>query len=604
MTDPKTENDSPLSSPNGKRAFNLLPAGIISVAFLIFTLLPSFYSSAGIWATPLAVLLTISACVLVLAPGFALLTLVGNRVPASLSPGIVILSSSLSGWLLFWAWFAHPHVGMVASLAVSAAAMLALSSKPVAAAWKQISQPATVSVIVCIGYLSLAGDRGGLDYDQLIAGRYWAVLDNSIPRLFADCLINNKVGLKPVLLADWHSSDRPPLQTGMLMVAYPFVNQAGSSIAYLLLAVAVNIFWIWGLWGFLRALGLTERKILQVMILITLVGAVFVNSVYTWPKMLASALAFTAGTALLIPDYSKRIRTWVVGSAAALSLLAHGAALFALLGFATLFWARRKEWPIREIIMTAAIAASLYLPWMAYQKFYDPPGDRLIKWHLAGVEAMDESRPPLRTILEEYKKSGITGFAANKFHNIRMLLGDTTDFNGVCARGYAHPGWNDTLAGQMREFFLLRFGPAPTLLLIGLPLLFVPKVRQANWFKPLSGVLLATLVAFWFFEFGSTPSSSTWLCHAPYTALLLWCGLCALAISELGDKWFFIFLPLHLILFFALWDYNVAEWSAGQPPAFPGQSDFVARLLALFSFLALVAMFLRSKPWASEADRK
>jgi hypothetical protein len=604
MTDTKTENDSPLSSPNKKRAFNLLPAGIITVAFLIFTSLPAFYSSAGIWATPLAVLLTLSACVLVFAPGIALLTLLGNKIPASLSPGIVILGSAVSGWLLFWAWFAHPHAGMVASLTVSAAAMLVLSSRPVTAAWKRISLPATVSVIVCIGYISLAGDRGGLDYDQLIAGRYWAVLDNSIPRLFADCLINDKAGLKPVLLADWHSSDRPPLQTGMLMVAYPFVNQAGGSIAYLLLAVVINIFWIWGLWGFLRAVGLTERKILQVTILVILVGAVFVNSVYVWPKMLAAALAFTAGTALLLSDCSKRIRALVVGSAAALSLLAHGAALFALLGFVTLFWVRRKEWPIREILMTAAVAALLYLPWMAYQKFYDPPGDRLIKWHLAGLEPVNESRSPFKTIVEEYTKSGIQGFAANKLHNLRMLLGDPTDWNGACARGYAHPGWNDTLAGRMREFFLLRFGPAPTLLLIGLPLLFVPKVRQAIWFKPLSGVLLTTLVTFWFFEFGSTPSSSTWLCHAPYTALLLWCGLCALAISELGDKWFFIFLPLHLILFFALWDYNVAEWSAGQPPAFPGQPDFVARLLALFSFLALVAMFLRSKQWASETDLK
>ena len=602
-TDPHAANGSPLSSPNRKRTFNLLPVAVITAAFLVFTTLPSHYATAGIFAAPLIVILTIAACILVFAPGFALLELLGEKIPASLSPGIVILGSAASGWLLFWAWFANPGLGMAASLALSGAAMLTLGSKPKLSAWKRIAVPAVVSVIVCIGYLSVAGDRGGLELgDNLISGRYWAILDNAIPQMFAQCLIHDKAGLKPFLLADWHSSDRPPLQTGMIMVAYPLVNQAAAPLAYLLLSVAVNIFWIWGLWGFLRAVGLTERNILQAVILITLVGAVFVNSVYTWPKMLAAALAFTAGAALLVQNCPRRIRSLMVGSAAALSLLAHGAALFALLGFATLFWARRKEWSLRDLLATAAIAALIYLPWMAYQKFYDPPGDRLIKWHLAGVQAVDESRAPLRTIVEEYKKFGWQGFAANKLHNFRMLLGDPTDWDGAAARGYAHPGWNTTVDGRLREFFILRFGPAPMLLLLGLPLLFVRQVRQAIWFPPLLGVLLTTLLIFLLFEFGATSSNSTWLCHAPYTALLLWCVVCALAIGEMGDKWFFIFLPLHLIIFVALWDYNVFEWSAGEPPAFPGQPDFIARLLAGLSLLTLVTIYLRSKQWLSQAD--
>ena len=603
LIDSKGQTDSSLLSPERKRSFKLLPIGIIISAFLIFTLLPSYYSSAGFFAAPLVVILTMSACILVFAPGFALLELVGEKVPASLSPGIVLIGSAAAGWLLFWAWFAHPYIGMYSSLALSTTAMLILSSKPVFLSWKAISVPAVVSVIVCLGYVSVAGDRGGLDYgNYLVGGRYWAVKDNAIPQMFANCLINHKAGLKPFLLGDWHSSDRPPLQTGMVMVAYPFVNLAGSSLAYLLLSVAVNIFWIWGLWGFLRALSLSEGKILQVVILVALVGAVFVNSVYTWPKMLAAALSLTVGAALFVQDCPKRVRALMVGSAAALSLLAHGAAIFALMGFVTLFWIRRKEWQMRDLVVTFTVAALIYIPWIAYQKFYDPPGDRLIKWHLAGVIPVNESRPPLTTIIEEYKKTGFRGVAVNKIHNLRMLLGDTTDWNGECARGFAQPGWNSTLAGQMRQFFVLRLGPAPMLLLIGLPLLFVSKVQRAIWFKPLLGVLIATLLVFWFFEFGSSPSTTTWLCHAPYTALLLWCVLCALAIGEMARKWFLIFLALHLILFVALWDYNVFMWSAGQPPADPGKPDFAARLVAVFSMLTLLAMLLRSKQWISKAD--
>ena len=390
---------------NGKQSLNLLPVGVISLAFLAFTFLPPLFPGRGILAAVLLVILTVSACVLVFAPGFALLALAGESVPASLAPGLVVIGSAVGGWVLFWAWFAAPAIGMCASLALSAAAMMILSFKPVRFAWKRTWLPAVVSVLVCIGYLAFTGDLGALNYgDQLVASRYWAVVDNSIPRIFADCLINHREGLKPYLVADWHSSDRPPLQTGMILVAYPFVKVAGGRLGYLLLASAANIFWIWGLWGFLRALGIGERKILQAMILVALVGAVFINTVYTWPKMLSAALSLTAGAALFIQNCPKRIRILVLASAVAFTLLSHGAGLFAVLGLVTLFWVRRKEWQVRDIIITAAVAGLIYFPWMAYQKFYDPPGDRLIKWHLAGVVPLDESRPAFGTIVEEYKK--------------------------------------------------------------------------------------------------------------------------------------------------------------------------------------------------------
>ncbi len=590
-------------STGGKSSIKFLPIYIITAAFLVVTRLPAFCSSAGIFTAPLTVILAASACTVVFAPGFALLVLMGNRVPASLSPGVVILGSAASGWLLFLAWFSNPLIGACSSLALLAMTMLVLNFSSVSLAWKRISVPAVVSVVVCIGYLSVAGDRGGLNYGaDLIDGRYWTVMDNLIPRIIADCLINDRAGLKPYLLGDWHSSDRPPLQTGMIMVAYPFVQQAGSAFGYLLLSVAVNIFWIWGLWGFLRAVGLADRKILQTVILITLVGAVFVNSVYTWPKMLAAALSLTAGAGLLAQACPKQIRTWVVGSAAALSLLAHGAAIFALLGFALLFWGRRKEWQIRDIAFTATVAALIYLPWTSYQKYYDPPGDRLVKWHLAGVTVRDESRPPFKAIVEEYKKAGLHGIVENKLRNLRMLLGDTTAWKEFDAHGFTNRGWNDSFAGHVRQFFLMRLGPAPMLLLIGFPLLMVPKVRQAIWFKPLLGVLVSTLFIFLLFEFGSTSLSSTWLWHAPYTALLLWCVVCALAIGEMGDKWFIVFLPLHLILFVVVWDYNVFEWSACPPPMNPGIPDFGARLVAGLCLLTLISICFRSKQWLSKSS--
>ena len=37
----------------------------------------------------------------------------------------------------------------------------------------------------------------------------------------------------------------------------------------------------------------------------------------------------------------------------------------------------------------------------AYQRYDDPPGDRLIKWHLAGVSEIDD-RGSLETIVDSY----------------------------------------------------------------------------------------------------------------------------------------------------------------------------------------------------------
>jgi len=591
------------SPPNKRQSPKLPPLFIIPSAFLIFVFLPPLYSFAGVFATPLIVVLAVSACVLVFAPGFMLLGLAGERIPANLAPGLVVVGSAAGGWLLFWAWFADPFIGLCASIALSAATMITLSLKPVLFSHKRTSVPVLASVIVCIGYLSVAGDRGGMQHgDQLVGVRYWAILDNQIPRMFADCLTEGRIGLKPFLHTDWHSSDRPPLQTGMIMTAYPLVERAGSHLAYLLLGAAVNIFWILGLWSFLRAVGVTERRILLVVILVALVGAVFINTVYTWPKMLSAALSLTVAAAILDRNCPKRIRTLVVGSASALSLLSHGSAAFALLGLAPLFWVRRKEWQTREVIATFAIAALIYCPWVAYQSFYDPPGNRLIKWHLAGVVPLDESRPSVKTIVEEYNKIGFSGFAVNKLHNLRMLLGDPTGWNGACAQGNAQPGWDSTFAGHLRHFFLLRLGPAPTLLLVGMPLLYARRVRRAAWVKPLGGVLIATSLVYLLLEFGSSPQTTTWLCHAPYTLLLLWCALGALAIGEMGNKWVFVFLPLHLALFVALWDYDVSMCSALQPPSNPGKADWAAMLISSFAALALVVLLLRLNRSAAQTD--
>ena len=51
----------------------------------------------------------------------------------------------------------------------------------------------------------------------------------------------------------------------------------------------------------------------------------------------------------------------------------------------------------------------LLLPWSAYQKFYDPPGDRLIKMHLGGIVPLDP-RPAIPAIIDAYANAPLGGY--------------------------------------------------------------------------------------------------------------------------------------------------------------------------------------------------
>src|SRR5690606_32261928 len=117
----------------------------------------------------------------------------------------------------------------------------------------------------------------------------------------------------------------------------------------------------------------------------------------------------------------------LLGASAALAMLGHGSTAFVLIGMALsalLLW-RWASWRLLAAAMAAF--AVLYLPWMAYQKFADPPGDRLVKWHLAGVQEVDP-RPLGEVLREAYASQTPATFLANKQANVDALtlgLGQT-----------------------------------------------------------------------------------------------------------------------------------------------------------------------------------
>ena len=93
---------------------------------------------------------------------------------------------------------------------------------------------------------------------------------------------------------------------------------------------------------------------------------------------------------------------------AGLAWLSHGGTVFSLLalGIMGLVW---RPWPsVRALAAAALTFVLLAAPWTAYQKLYDPPGDRLVRWHLGGIDAID-GRGTMQTIVDQYRPRGGKG---------------------------------------------------------------------------------------------------------------------------------------------------------------------------------------------------
>jgi hypothetical protein len=200
-----------------------------------------------VWITALVV----GSGVLVVAPGLALVAALGDWLPESLAPAGVVGGSSLAGWLLFSAWFAGPRVGLATTVCIEVAAAFVLTVRPVDLRATRSLLPLLTFAAVLVVFACLSSDRGGFDRGaEMIAPRYWPAVDNELPEILANNLLDGRDS-RPQLIPGWQSSDRPPLQAGMLMLAYPLAGARPP--AALSLGIAINGLWVLGLWSVLRS---------------------------------------------------------------------------------------------------------------------------------------------------------------------------------------------------------------------------------------------------------------------------------------------------------------------------------------------------------------
>jgi hypothetical protein len=315
--------------------------------------------------------------------------------------------------------------GALAEAAALAATALVLAGRgkrrvvPPGAAWT----PLVLATAVALVYGALLGAAAPADDDVLTAASaVWMHLpgDNVLPQLLAR-QAETHAPPRP-FSGDWLSSDRPPLQAGFAVVSDAVLPFAGAGARYEAVALWLQALAFGGMWCVARALGATPRRALAGVVLCVPAGVLLINAVFTWPKLLAAALGCAALALALAPGASRRARYALAGAALGLGMLAHPGVAFTVPGLAgALAWRERRA-ALACAAVALAAAAIAYAPWVAYQRFYDPPGDRLLKWHLAGSIAVEPEVPLTTVLARAYGAKTPAQILAAKADNVRTLV--------------------------------------------------------------------------------------------------------------------------------------------------------------------------------------
>jgi hypothetical protein len=150
-----------------------------------------------------------------------------------------------------------------------------------------------------------------------------------------------------------------------------------------------------------------------------------VNGFFVWPKLLPTAMLLAAAAFLLTPLWGELRRGALSGLLVAtllsLAMLGHGSSVFGIVPLAAI--ALFRGLPDRRWLGGALVAALVLLvPWSAYQKYGEPPGNRLLKYMLAGVVEVD-GRGTGEAFLDSYGEAGLGGTLHDKGENFVTMAG-------------------------------------------------------------------------------------------------------------------------------------------------------------------------------------
>jgi hypothetical protein len=393
--------------------------------------------------------------------------------PSILDLFALVLSTGI-GYATFWIYLWDREIGTVWSwsIAVAAAMVIAVDfaaalHRPAAdgvSSWRRLSAgvreivtaPVCAAFLLGVCYLGLETLYGGVNcYPNActpgtclepVTVNYWqqsTAGDDLIPLKFALAVADGQPlrGTGTRFPGDWQYSDRPPVAVGVLLAFWPLADPPR---LWLAVGVMLQTQWVVGLLALLGVLGAGAYRSRFTLLLTAASGCVFYNTLYTWPKFLATALGFAAAVPLVLAWRQRRgltgLEAALAASAAALGLLSHGGIAFTLLAVGLLGMAYRRFYTLRTLATAIVVLAALYGPWFAYQKLIDPPGDRVVRLMLTAQQE-DLEVPLADSVRKAYARLTFPQWLGSRWEALCMALRDPKlDHNiAVCARGMLDP---------------------------------------------------------------------------------------------------------------------------------------------------------------------
>jgi hypothetical protein len=459
----------------------------------------------------------------------------------------VLLASALAAsagtaMLGFWAYYGSHELGQTWTFLLAFGSILLIGwslyfGKIDRALLRRLAMPLVLWVLgsaflVFFGFL-----HGGTDSALgTAATRFNPQLpsDNDIPLYFAEWFYaHGHHGTPPEFPGEWLASDRPPLQVGYLLAQQPFA-WSSHELNYQVFAVGLQQLWIVGLWALLVAaqIGRMTRALVMATVLVS--DLAIVHGFFVWPKLLPAALLLAAAALLITPLWGEvRSRLWggaLVAALVGLAMMGHGSSVFGIIPLA-LIAAYRGLPSWRWLGIAAAVLVVVMAPWSAYQKYGDPPGNRLLKWQIGGVVDVD-SRGTLETIEESYEGAGVDGAIHYKAENVVTIAGGGP-MAGLIDSGVEalERGETAPALGALRAILYLFLLPSFGLLLLG-PLAMLAVARRKRRGDPVDWsfalVCLATVFigcAAWCLLMFGNEASRTVIHQGSYLLPIL--GMCA-----------------------------------------------------------------------------
>lgn len=337
----------------------------------------------------------------------------------------------LHGSIVFWAFYFLNGSGRYVGLALmilevgSVAALLIVGRWAAMRPIVPLGVPVAALLVFTLFILSFGFVRGGIEEPVSVASSRFLPglpIDNAIPLILSQAVDSDLRPLPDPLYANWSSSDRPPLQSGIhLSMTSPLAHER-SELHYSVASSLLQSFWVVGLWAFFASARTTRPLVAVTTAAILFSGFTLLNTLYVWPKLLSAAYLLIVAAVFLTPAtrslQARRGCSILVGLSVAGAMLAHAGAVIPLLALA-IFLLIRKQMPPRRFIADAVLVAALVVaPWIAYQKFVNPPGDRLLKLNVAGIADIETRRSLLQETVDHYRQVGISGSVANKLANV------------------------------------------------------------------------------------------------------------------------------------------------------------------------------------------